>query len=218
MDSLAVQSLPSDLLLAYTAYLLGTLSPGPSNLLIMSTAITAGRRAAVVLAAGVVTGSLFWGLLAAFGLSAALASSAWALIAMKLLGGLYLLWLAFKSARAAWRREDFATSAGKQPASQRWHVFYLRGTAMHFTNPKAIFVWLSIVTLALPASAKQGDALWVVAGCGVIAVLVFGAYALVFSTPTARRVYGRVRRWVDGSLALVFGYGGLRMLFSRTAA
>ena len=49
--------LPAHLLLAWSAYVLGTGSPGPSNLAIMATAMNEGRRSAVALAAGVVTGA-----------------------------------------------------------------------------------------------------------------------------------------------------------------
>lgn len=34
--------------------------------------------------------------------------------------------------------------------------------------------------------------------------------------PPARRIYARLRRWLEGALVLVFGCAGLRMLLSRT--
>ncbi len=85
---------------------------------------------------------------------------------------------------------------------------------MHLTNPKAIFVWLSIVSLAMPAGATARDALQVVAGCGLIGLLVFGAYAMLFSMPMVRRGFLRMRSCFDGALALMFGYAGWRTLAS----
>ena len=207
-------TLPAHLLLAWSAYLLGTASPGPSNLAIMATAMQAGRRPALWLAAGVVVGSWFWGLAAAFGLSALLATWSQALLAIKTLGGLYLLWLAAKSARSACSAHAAAPGAavGAESAGRT----FCRGAAMHLTNPKAIFVWMSIVSMALPASARARDAWQVVAGCAVLGLCVFMGYALVFSAPVARRVYARTRRWLEGALALVFGYAGVRMLLTRT--
>src|SRR5690348_14073527 len=64
--------LSANLLIAYSAYFVGTASPGPSNLAIMSIASNSGRRAAFAFAAGVMSGSFFWAMLAALGLSAAL--------------------------------------------------------------------------------------------------------------------------------------------------
>lgn len=210
--------IPVNLLLAYTAYLVGTASPGPSNLAIIATAMNSGRISALILASGIITGSLFWGFLAAFGLSTVLASYSGALVVMKIVGGFYLLWLAMKSGRSALSARSAMSVEMKSNQSDHVRTF-LRGAAMHLTNPKAIFVWLSIVTLALPAKAKAGDALLVVIGCAVIGVAVFGGYAVVFSTPVARRIYPALRRGFEGMLAAIFSYAGIRLLLEgvRTA-
>ena len=60
----------------------------------------------MALAMGVSAGSFTWGLLTAFGLSAIVASYAWALFAIKIFGGIYLLWLAYKSLKSAASRHD----------------------------------------------------------------------------------------------------------------
>lgn len=201
--------------LAYSAYAIGTASPGPSNLAVMATAMHRGRKPALIFATGVVAGSTIWGLLAAIGLSAILARYSQALQVMKVLGGLYLLWLAYKSMRASLEPR---TASDEIPDSSRRSTvtsFFLRGMAMHLTNPKAIFVWLSIVALALPSGAQRGDALLIVAGCVPIGLFVFCGYALLFSTRYARSIYTRSRRWFDGTLALLFSYAGIRMLASR---
>jgi threonine/homoserine/homoserine lactone efflux protein len=205
--------LSANLLLAYSAYALGTASPGPSNLAVMATAMHAGRKSATIFALGVVSGSTLWGLLAAFGLSAAMSQYSQTLIVMKLLGGLYLLWLAFKSAKSAFSvHSTFVASPTTENESSA--MLFMRGAAMHLTNPKAIFVWLSIVALALPADAKWSSALLVVVGCIPIGVFIFCGYALLFSTRSARQIYARSRRWFDGTLAVLFGYAGIRLLAS----
>lgn len=206
--------LTANLLLAYSAYALGTASPGPSNLSVMATAMQYGRRSGLIFALGVVSGSTTWGLLSAFGLSTILTRYSQALIAMKILGGCYLLFLAFKSAKSAFFPPDISAESMVNPRRTAVDHF-LKGAAMHLTNPKAIFVWLSIVALALPDGAKHSEALMIVAGCVPIGMVVFCSYALVFSTATARQTYLRARRWFDGSLAILFGYAGIRMLASQ---
>lgn len=209
-----IDFLSPNLLLAYSAYLVATASPGPSNLAIMAMAMNSGRKAALLFALGVVSGSFFWALLAAFGLSAVLATYSQALIVIKLFGGVYLLWLASKSARAAWASVPSASLGGKRKTESALRV-YARGLGLHITNPKAILAWVAIVSLALPPGASTAAALSVVAGCLCLGMLVFGGYALAFSTATARRLYGSVRRWLEGALALVFGFAGIRLLLSR---
>jgi threonine efflux protein len=210
--------LPAHAMLAFTAYLVGTASPGPSNLAIMTTAMSRGRTHALALAAGVVNGSLVWGLCAGFGLSSVMQRFSWSLVVMKLLGGAYLLWLAWKAARAARAPLGFSAAAGAAAGEGSLGAAYRSGLAMHLTNPKAIFVWLSIVALALPQGGRTGDALLVVAGCALMGVVVFMGYAVAFSTERARKVYRAAHRWFNATLALVFASAGVRLLLSRTSA
>jgi threonine efflux protein len=200
--------------LAWSAYLLMTASPGPSNLSIMGIAMTTGRRDALVFASGVISGSCFWGLLAALGLSTVLMRYAHAMDLLRFLGGLYLLWLAFKSARSAWRR---AVPAAANTSNRTRRHLYLHGLGLHLTNPKAVLSWLSVVAVGLPPGAPPVDALVVVGSCLVLGVCVFGGYAIGFSSSNARRGYLAARRPIESLLALVFGFAGLRLMLARTA-
>lgn len=204
------------LAVALMAYTIGVACPGPSTMAIMATAMSQGRQQAIALAAGVVCGSLMWGLAAALGLSALMHTYSWALLLLKFLGGLYLLFLSSKAARSALARE-LPKQADRIGASSKWRGFS-SGLGMHVTNPKAIFVWLSIVALALPPGASKEHALGVVGSCGAIGAIVFFGYALAFSTATARTVYSRAYRWLNATLSAIFAFAGLKLLLSRSAA
>jgi threonine/homoserine/homoserine lactone efflux protein len=180
----------------------------------MGTAMAQGRARALALAAGVVGGSLCWGLCAAFGLAAAMQRWSGALTVVKTIGGLYLLWMAWQAARRV--RGPVGTVASRTVA-EGYARTCARGAAMHLTNPKAIVVWLSVVSLALPAGAEQADALAFVVSCALISATIFCCYALAFSTNAARRAYRAGERWVNGVLAGVFAYAGVRMLLAGQA-
>lgn len=200
----------ANLLLAYTAYFIGTASPGPSNLAIMSIAANQGRKAALCFALGVMTGSMFWATVATLGVSATLIAWSRFLVALKLFGGFYLLWLAFKSGRSALVAKAGASGVQRPQTAAS---LYTRGALLHLTNPKAILVWVSIVALS---SNNSGDVhAAVMPGCLVIGSVVFSGYAVIFSNATARRVYTRTRRAMEGCLAVVFGIAGVRLLVSR---
>ncbi|MGF6771573.1 threonine efflux protein [Paraburkholderia sp. GAS199] len=203
----------ADVLIAYSAYFVGTASPGPSNLAIMSLAMSAGRKSALTFALGVMSGSFFWALLASLGLSAVLATYSECLVAIRIAGGLYLLWLGFKSARSAFgAQKPLATNNGRDESLKR---LYLRGLLLHLTNPKAILVWLSIVSLAMSPAGGTSHTQQVVLGCMLIGACVFSSYAVLFSTGSARRIYLSTRRWLDGSLAVMFGIAGIKLLTSK---
>jgi len=216
LDAWLHAPMAAQLALAWTTYLIGTASPGPSNMAIMGMAMNAGRRPALWLTLGILSGSWFWGVLAALGISQLLASFGAGLIAMKVLCGLYLLWLSFKSGRSAFLPHSATAAATSQALDAR--SLYVRGLAMHLTNPKAVLSWLATVTVGLPAGASPHLAWVVVGGCMVMGMGIFGGYALAFSTPAARRVYARARRGLEGLLAAVFGMAGLQLLRTSTHA
>ena len=95
-----IQYLPAYLLgigLSYAAFLLAIASPGPNVLALISTSMSVGRKAGMALALGISFGSLTWALLTAFGLSALLMTYAHPLTTMKIIGGIYLFWLAYNA-------------------------------------------------------------------------------------------------------------------------
>ncbi|MEX3936160.1 LysE family translocator [Paraburkholderia phymatum] len=201
----------TNLLLAYAAYFVGTASPGPSNLAIISIAASHGRKAALMFALGVISGSMFWATVATLGVSSVLIAYSQLVTAVKIFGGLYLLWLAFKSGRNALAASAMSVvEAGRTPTLTS---VYSRGVMLHLTNPKAILVWVSIVALSSNGTGPTHSAL--VMGCAAIGCLVFGSYALLFSTDSARRMYARTRRALEGCLAVVFGLAGIRLLASH---
>lgn len=202
------------LLPVYAAYLLGTASPGPSNMAIMGVAMSQGRIPALMLAAGVIGGSLCWALLVATGLSTLLLAWAQAVTVIKIVGGIYLLWLAFKAARSAAQSKPLANSAAvAMPLSYR--ALYRRGLLLHLSNPKAIMVWMAIMSLGIHPDASPWLLPLIVGGCALLGIGVFSSYALLFSTQVMSRGYQKCRRGIEGVFALFFTAAGLKLLFSR---
>lgn len=203
----------NDLFLVYCAYAIAAGSPGPSTMAIMGVAMRQGRASAAALAGGVVTMSFTWGLVAATGLSALLMRYAQALTILKIAGGLYLLWLAYKSAKAALREEDLVMQV---PAARACHgALYRRGVLMHLGNPKAVLSWLALMSLGVGPNATAEHIALAFGGCVLLGVAIFFGYALLFSTAPMVRGYARARRWIEGTLSLVFAGAGLRLIFSR---
>ncbi len=49
----------------------------------------------------------------------------------------------------------------------------------------------------------------------VLGVLIFFGYAVLFSTAPMVKGYARARRWIDGTLSVVFAGAGVRFLIGR---
>jgi threonine/homoserine/homoserine lactone efflux protein len=201
--------------LVYGTYLIATASPGPSNMAIMGTAMRDGRRPALALAAGVVSGSLFWAVLAATGVSALLAADAQALWLVKMTGGAYLLYLAVRAGRSAMGPVSAMPAPRTDRGPWRYGLLYRQGMLMHIGNPKAILSWTAIISLGVHADAPAGGLPAIVGGCVGLGILVFGGYAIAFSTASMTALYARWRRRIEGTLSAVFALAGLKLLFWR---
>lgn len=184
-------------------------SPGPATLAISSTAMGQGRRAGLALSFGVLVGSAMLGCAAALGMSAVMMANAWVFEIIRYLGAAYLLWLAVKSLRAAWFGRTVSAKAGSGRRS------FLKGLAIHLTNPKAILAWGAIYAIALPAGASGAD-VWALFGTLIVAsAVVFLGYAVLFSSPQIARAYGRAARVFDAGFGLLFGAASIRVLTAR---
>jgi threonine/homoserine/homoserine lactone efflux protein len=202
-----------DLLFVYCAYILSAGSPGPSTMAIMSIAMREGRRSATALAAGIVVMSFTWGLIAATGLSAILLRYAQLVIVLKVAGGFYLIWLAIRSARSTLDRGGSVTHEPRNRTSRA--VLFRRGVLMHLGNPKSVLSWLAIMTLGVGPQASGERVAVAYLGCAMLGIVIFFSYAWLFSTAPMVRGYLRARRWIEGTLAVIFASAGLRLIYYR---
>ena len=200
--------------MAYAAFLLGIASPGPNVLAVIGTSMSIWRRSGVALAVGVAAGSLCWAVLTVLGLSALLSVYATALIVIKIGGGLYLLWLAYKAFRSAASTHDIEA---RELAGERrtWAGYFLRGLTIQMTNPKAALTWIAIVSLGLQHDAPAWVGVVIVVGTSLLSLILHLLYALAFSTPTMVRIYSKSRRVIQVTLGAFFAFGGIKLLTSR---
>ncbi|MEJ1160256.1 LysE family translocator [Prosthecomicrobium sp. N25] len=205
----------SQIVLVYGTYIVATASPGPSNMAIMATAMRVGRVPALALAAGVITGTLFWAVLAATGMAAVLAAYAQALFVIKIAGGFYLLFLAFRAGQSALRSTVKMVDLEAARPKLSYRALYRQGVIMHICNPKAVLGWITIMSLGLPNDAHAGTLSAIIGGCAVLAVIVFGSYAVLFSTAPMVAIYEQSKRWIEGGLCALFASAGLTLIASN---
>lgn len=201
--------------LAYSAFLVSIMSPGPNILAIIGTSMSVGRKSGTALALGVASGSFCWALLTVLGLSALLASYAAALTVIKVAGGLYLLWLAYKAFRSAASAHDIEATT----LSGSTHTpfgYWLLGFTIQMTNPKAALAWIAIISLGIQANAPWWVGFSIVAGTAFLSTFIHCLYAVAFSTQKMVRIYGGARRWIQGTLGVFFGVAGIKLLASRS--
>ncbi|MGB3556892.1 MAG: LysE family transporter [Jannaschia sp.] len=202
------------ILLAYSAFLLAIASPGPNILAVMGTSMSVGRASGIALALGVATGSFTWAVLTVAGLSALLSAYAGALFVIKIFGGMYLLWLAYKAFKAAASSHDIEAQelAG---GTRTPFGYFSRGYIIQMSNPKAALAWIAIISLGLQDGAPYWVGVVIVIGTFLLSILIHMLYAIAFSTPFMVRLYGRARRSIQAMLGTFFAFAGLKLLTSR---
>jgi RhtB (resistance to homoserine/threonine) family protein len=184
--------------------MLAAMSPGPNFVLVTQTAIDRGLRHAAAVVSGFTAANLVWCSAVLLGLSSLFELVPWLYGTIKVLGGLYLVYLGV----SLWRvRAPDPVSVADTPRGPLRAAFGA-GLLTNLTNPKSAVYFGSIFTLFLGPDTPG----WVrAAAVGVVlvdTVLWYGGVAVLFSRPTAQRIYRRVRRRIDrvaGAVLVAFG-------------
>ena len=91
--------------------LLVSVTPGPATALVVRSAATGGRREAMLTTLGNSTGILMWALASVLGISALVAASEAAFVALKVVGAAVLVWLGVQALRGRGAERDAADPA-----------------------------------------------------------------------------------------------------------
>ena len=168
------------------------LTPGPNQALLTGRVLSGGRRAGFAAVRGLAAGMAVHVAAATAGLSALLASSAQVFGVVKVLGGLYLLWLGIAAIRRARRSSEL------QAPPARGGSPFRDGLLSMTLNPKVGVYFVAVVPQFV--APGPGASLRV-----ALLLVVYGALCLVFWTAFvvglhhARELVRRprVRAWTE---------------------
>ena len=199
------------------ALLAGVVSPGPSFVQVARLAVSRSRIDGLAAAAGMGLGALVFAVLALAGVQALLAALPGVYVGLKVLGGLYLMWMAFNIWRGAHLPLDMGHSDG---APQHSTVAKSFRTALvtQLSNPKIVVVYSSVFAALLPAQFPVLAAMLVLAGVLVMETGWYAVVALVLSSAAPRAAYLRCKSAVDRVAAGAMGLLGLRLVATAYAA
>lgn len=175
---------PTTLSVFITASALLIVAPGPDILFLVSQGAARGPKAGFVTAMGLAAGNLVHTLAAALGVSVIFRTSAIAFSALKYAGAAYLLYLAWKAARATGASFDVSQQGRPDKAPLFWRAVF-----MNVLNPKVALFFLAF--LPQFASPAVGPVWMQMMFYGllfaVLVVVLFGAFGLFA---------GRVSQWL----------------------
>ncbi|VVT00644.1 conserved membrane hypothetical protein [Roseovarius sp. EC-HK134] len=183
------------------------ITPGPNMLAVMTASLTLGRRHGLATGFGLACGALVWSIFAVLGVAILFDLFPRAVIALKLAGATYLVWLGIKCINAA-RKQDNAMGLTEAP-DRAIRQSFKSGFVVSMTNPKAALFFGSVMTAFIPATASNWFLALVVVICGLLAVVLHSITATVFSTSVAMRVFHRFQTAISYAFGAIFiGLGG----------
>jgi threonine/homoserine/homoserine lactone efflux protein len=170
------------------------LIPGPTVLLVLSYAISQGRRVAVSTAAGVALGDLVAMTASLAGLGALILASATAFTWLKWIGAAYLVYLGVKLFRSAGEVGPSLPGTGAVTARRT----FFHAAAVTALNPKSIAFFVAFAPQFVdPSSALVPQFATMIASFVMLAGLNALAYALLADTLRARLIRPAAMAWLE---------------------
>lgn len=179
------------------------ITPGPDMALFISRTVNFGLKHGFATVLGALTGIAVHTMLAAFGISILIVTAPAAFWTLKIVGAIYLLWLAFSAIRSG-TGLTVAKANGRMPSLNN---SYLTGLGINLTNPKVALFFVTFlpqfVSASDPHAAEKLIFLgveFVILSLPIVIGIVFGAQWL---TGTLMRS-PRIQKALNWSFAAVF--------------
>lgn len=177
-----------------------TITPGPGTAMVVRSALRSGWRAGVLTVVGDSIGVVAWALLSALGISALVAASEVAFLALKLVGAGVLIWLGVQSLRGAGEPVE-TPAASARP--------FRDGLITSLANPKLAVFFVALFPQFLDGGAAVLPTTLLMAA--MIVTLEFAWYtslAVMVSRAKEGFMRTRVARWTEritGSVLIALG-------------
>ncbi len=135
-----------------------SITPGPNNLLLTTSGLAYGFRRTLPAMAGTLVGITLLFLVSGAGVGALVLGDPRSQIALRMLGALYLVYLASR----LWRSAELAQTQAGAPL-RLWHV-----AGFQFVNPKAWMMTVSAVSIYVASAEHYGPRLLLVAATFIL--------------------------------------------------
>ena len=191
----------------FSVSILLALAPGPDNIFVLTQSAIRGRLAGWVITLGLCTGLIGHTLLVSSGVAVIFKASPLVFTSLKLIGGAYLLYLAFLAFRASATKLSPPDNGGAS-----LFQLYRRGIIMNITNPKVSIFFISF--LPQFADPERGSVMLQIVTLGFVfmisALLVFGMISLfagslggrLQQSPKTQNIMNRIAAIVYMTLAV----------------
>ncbi len=184
------------------------LTPGQDTFFILGRSLAGGRKAGIAAALGVSAGTVIHTLLAALGLSALLATSAYAFTAVKLAGAAYLIYIGVRALLS--KSNGLAEHPMPQARAGEWAAFR-QGMLTNLLNPKVALFFLALMPQFIAAASPHKVAAFLALGMSFVMLGVVWCVVLAIAAAGLRGVFvrrpslGKVLNKLAGAMFIALG-------------
>ena len=182
------------------------MTPGPDSFLVLRTAARS-RKHAIAAVAGISSALIVWTTLAVSGAALVITTHPEVLAYIKIIGGAWLLWMAYNfaaSALAQFRSPTPQALADPTAVLGSLASCYRQGLATNLSNPKAVLYFAAIVAPLIPVGAPWWVHVLYVVAIIAESAIVFSLIAFFVSTARVRRRLVAAGPWIDAAAAVLF--------------
>lgn len=192
-------------LLAFNAALLAAvLSPGPALVFALKSNLAGGRSAGIGAGLGLATMASGWTLMAMLGLGSLFRLFPAIFVVVKVIGALYLLFLA----GSMWRN----AAAPIRQADARQRQAFAAGFLVNLANPKSVLFAGAVLVVVFPGPLTPAQMSLIIANHWLVEVAVYGGLSLLLTSQAVTKRFLQARVRLERGAAVVLGALGLRLL------
>lgn len=195
------------LISVFAVFIPALILPGPDFVAVVRSSMSRGTGAGIRTTAGVSLGLGFYATLSMLGLSAVLTQYQWLAWAVRIAGGLYLIYLGIRLIVTKAEQLEIGQTEGRAGTNP-----FLFGLGVTLTNPKAIVLFASVFATAMTADTPG----WLMAlMVGLVMASAFAWYSFVslcMSFAPVIRAFGGARHWIERIAGACFVAIGGRIL------
>ena len=199
------------------AHFLALLSPGPDFVLVVKSAIRNEGKNAIGVALGIASANALYIGLCLIGVGSILAASVTIMIVLKIIGGLFLIYLAVQALRASkssYNNLELTESSIDTSNKSTFLKEFITGFMSGILNPKNLLFYLSLFTVVLTPEVgfafKLGLGIWMT----VVVFLWDLAIIYLLSTRTIRSKFTKAAYYIDKVTGALLGLIGFAIVKS----
>ncbi|CDL83984.1 LysE family translocator [Xenorhabdus szentirmaii] len=192
--------------------LLGAMNPGESFLLVARTTVATSRINGIATALSMGTGSLIFALIAIFGLQGIIKAFPDFYLFIRILGGLYLIYLAYKFSIK--KKKAIVNNGSTIVERQSFLQSYFQGLIIQLSNPNTALIFVSVFSVLLGHALTLGMYFVLPSIAFMIDSLWYIFVAIVLSYPKPRNTYLNYKMWFDYLAGALMLFLGLKTLYA----